>query len=84
MKRIISTLLIVLLILTFVGCADMSERQQRTLSGGAIGAAGGAAITAIAGGSVWAGAALGGAAGAVTGYILGTHPKRHKKVRERE
>lgn len=33
------------------GCAGMSQTEQRTLSGGAIGAAGGALITGIAGGS---------------------------------
>jgi hypothetical protein len=48
----------------------MSSTQQRTLSGGAIGAAGGAAIGALSGGSAGMGALIGGAAGAGTGYLL--------------
>ncbi|GLI38898.1 hypothetical protein GHYDROH2_23990 [Geobacter hydrogenophilus] len=59
------------------GCAGMTPTQQRTLSGGAIGAAGGALLTGIAGGNAAVGATLGGAAGALTGYILGGgHHKR--------
>ena len=34
-----------------VGCSGMSNTQQKMLSGGAIGAAAGAGITAIAGGN---------------------------------
>ena len=37
-----------------VGCSGMSYTAQRTLSGGAMGAAGGAAIGAIAGNPAWA------------------------------
>ncbi len=59
-----------------LGCAGMTETQQRALSGGAIGAAGGAALSAISGGSPAVGAGLGGAAGAVTGYILGEQERR--------
>lgn len=54
-----------------VGCTDMTARQQGTVSGGAIGAAGGAGIAAIAGGDAWTGAIIGGAAGAVAGNIRG-------------
>ena len=42
---------------------------QRALSGGAIGAAGGAGIGALTGGSVGEGALIGGAAGALTGAV---------------
>jgi len=61
------------------GCVGMSSRQQSTLSGGAIGAGGGALLGGISGGSPAVGAVLGGAAGALTGYILGDpgHP-RHR------
>jgi hypothetical protein len=45
----------------------MTRTQQRMLSGGAIGAAGGAAITALVGGPVLLGAALGAGVGAVAG-----------------
>ncbi len=42
---------------------------DRALSGGGIGAAGGAAVGALTGTSVLGGAALGGAAGAATGAL---------------
>ena len=65
---------VLVLSLGLAGCAGMNETQQRTLSGGAIGAAGGAAITALTGGCVWCGAAIGGAVGAGTGYVLSQPP----------
>jgi osmotically inducible lipoprotein OsmB len=74
---------VALLMVFTLGCAGMTSQQQRTLSGGAIGAAGGAALTAIAGGNAAVGATLGGAAGALTGFILGEQEKHqthyHKK-----
>lgn len=69
-------LAIVVMASVTAGCAGMTETQQRTLSGGAIGAAGGAALGAISGGSPAVGAAVGGAAGAFTGYILSPPPRR--------
>jgi osmotically inducible lipoprotein OsmB len=68
MKRLCALLLVLALVAT-TGCASMSARQQRALSGGAIGAAGGAAVGAITGGSPAIGAGVGGAAGATTGYF---------------
>jgi hypothetical protein len=47
-KRLVS---LALVLVAMAGCANMTPRQQRALSGGAIGAAGGAAIGAIVGGS---------------------------------
>jgi osmotically inducible lipoprotein OsmB len=64
-------LAVVVLFLCTSGCAGMSPTQQRTLSGGAIGAGGGAFLGAVSGGSPAGGAGVGGAAGALTGYILG-------------
>jgi osmotically inducible lipoprotein OsmB len=52
------------------GCAGMTSQQQRILSGGAIGAAGGAAIGAVSGGSAVTGALVGGAVGAVGGALV--------------
>lgn len=52
------------------GCSNLDTTEQRVLSGGAIGAAAGAAGTAITGGCVACGAALGGAVGAGAGYII--------------
>ena len=73
MKRLIGIVLLVALAVTFVGCAGMTTTQQTTLSGGAIGAAGGAGIAAIAGGNAAVGAMVGGAAGLLTGYIVGEY-----------
>lgn len=50
-------------------CSGLNDTQQSTLSGGAIGAAAGAAGTAVTGGCVSCGAALGGAAGAGAGFL---------------
>lgn len=51
------------------GCSGLTDTQQRTLTGGAIGAAGGAVITAIVGGPVLLGTAIGAGAGAVAGAV---------------
>ncbi|HLG87665.1 MAG TPA: YMGG-like glycine zipper-containing protein [Alphaproteobacteria bacterium] len=50
-------------------CSNMTRQQQRALSGGALGAAGGAAIGAIAGGNPLTGALIGGAGGAAIGAL---------------
>ena len=56
------------------GCSNMSAREQRALSGGAMGAAGGAAIGWLAGGGALTGALIGGGAGATIGAL--TAPSR--------
>lgn len=66
MRTAISLILIVCLGLS--GCAGMTPTEQRTLSGGALGAAGGALIGAMAG-NAGLGAAIGGVVGATGGYI---------------
>ena len=63
-------LLVVVAALATAGCANMTPRQQRALSGGAIGAGGGAALGAVTGGSPALGAAIGGAAGAAAGALI--------------
>jgi len=55
--------------LVFAGCTNMSKQQQATVSGGAIGAAAGAGISAIAGGDAVVGGLVGAAAGAAAGAI---------------
>lgn len=57
------------------GCDHMTQQQQRALSGGAIGAAGGAAIGVLAGGSLLTGALIGGAGGAAVGALTGPSAK---------
>jgi len=56
-----------LLLLSMAACSNLDWQGQRALSGAGIGAAGGAAITAIAGGSILTGALVGTAAGAAVG-----------------
>ena len=64
--------------LLLTGCSGMNTTQQRTLSGGAIGAAAGAGIALIADGNpVWG--LIGGAAvGALGGYLYDKH-ETHKQ-----
>lgn len=50
-------------------CSNMNNRDQRMLSGAAIGTGAGAIIGAATGGSVLTGAAIGAAAGTAGGYI---------------
>ncbi|EKZ98000.1 outer membrane protein peptidoglycan-associated(lipo)proteins osmotically inducible lipoprotein B, partial [Cupriavidus sp. HMR-1] len=52
MKRL-QQLGVVLTIVGAAGCTNMTPQQQGTVSGAAIGAAAGAGIAAIAGGSGW-------------------------------
>lgn len=68
MKKIL-LVLPVFAALTLGGCSNMTTAQQRELSGGAIGAAAGAGITAIAGGNPIWGAVGGAAAGVLGGYL---------------
>jgi anti-sigma-K factor RskA len=51
------------------GCSNLNRQQQRALSGGAIGAAGGAAIAVMTGGGALTGALIGGAGGAALGGL---------------
>lgn len=59
-------------VLTVGGCTNMTATQQGTVSGGLIGAAGGAGIAAIAGGDAGVGAAIGALAGGAIGYMEGS------------
>ena len=68
------TLAVVLLLMVISGCAGMTPTQQRVLSGGAIGASGGALIGAAAG-SPAIGAAVGGGAGLLGGLVYDQYQK---------
>jgi hypothetical protein len=85
MKNVrIGRLLFVLLLLSMAwvgGCAGMTPTQQRVLSGGAMGAAGGAAIGAIAG-DAGMGALIGGAVGAGGGYLYDRHQRSKQAAYE--
>jgi osmotically inducible lipoprotein OsmB len=58
-------------------CSGMSETEQRTLSGAAIGAGAGTVVGAVAGNAAL-GAVIGAGAGAAGGYIW----DRHKQAEE--
>jgi osmotically inducible lipoprotein OsmB len=66
-------------LLALSACSNMSQTQQRTLSGGAIGAGVGAVAGAATGGCVSCGAAIGGAAGAGAGYVYDQSQKNKGK-----
>ena len=69
MTRVKSLGLAVMLIASLAGCSNLTHQQQRALSGGAIGAAGGLAITALTGGSLLAGGLIGAGGGAAIGAL---------------
>lgn len=65
---------VLLLGFALAACADPVGR--RALIGGGIGAAGGAGIAALTGGSPLAGAAIGGAGGAAVGALTAPRHRR--------
>lgn len=72
MRRIFSVFVLSLALAAGpMACTNMTKTQQGVVSGGAIGALGGAGIAAIAGGSGTIGALIGGAAGAIAGGVVG-------------
>ena len=58
------------------GCSGLSTREQRVLSGGAIGAGAGAATSLITGGSLGWGAAIGAGAGTLGGFTYDEMKRR--------
>jgi hypothetical protein len=72
MKKIIA---ITAVTLAIAGCSNMSNTEQRTLSGAGIGAAAGAVGTAIFHGNPIWGAVGGAAVGAASGYIYDAYKK---------
>lgn len=77
MRKSIAASLLCMMVLA--GCAGLSDTQQRTLSGGALGAAGGAAIGAIAGNAAL-GAGIGGAAGLAGGFLFDQHRQAEERA----
>jgi osmotically inducible lipoprotein OsmB len=66
-RGILPVVMPAMLSITIAGCGY--SRGDRAVSGGLLGAGGGAAIGAVTGGSPLAGAAIGGAAGAIGGAL---------------
>ena len=56
-------------LVTTAACSDMNDQQQRAVSGGAIGAGGGALFGWLVGGNPLIGALVGGAGGAAVGAL---------------
>ena len=71
-----AAILVLVVALALAGCSGMSNTQQRVVSGGAIGASSGALI-GWAAGSPAAGAAIGGGAGLLGGYLYDQYEKSH-------
>lgn len=72
MKKL--AILVLVAALALGGCSGMSSTQQRVLSGGAVGAGGGALIGWAAGNPA-AGAAIGAGAGALGGLVYDQYEK---------
>ena len=72
MRRVM--ILVVAAPVALAGCSNMSTTEQRTLSGGAIGTAGGAVLGAI-GGNAALGAVAGAGAGVIGGYLYDRYEK---------
>ena len=70
MKKIASILAVVALLGTS-GCSSMRTTGQGALLGGALGAAAGVGVAAVAGPSLLTGALVGGAVGAAAGAYTG-------------
>jgi uncharacterized membrane protein len=68
--------------LPLAACSDMTQTQQRTLSGTAGGAAGGAVIGAIAG-NAGMGAAIGAGVGLAGGMLYDYHKKSEEQAYQR-
>jgi hypothetical protein len=66
-RHVATSLVIVGMGLALTGCGY--NRGDRAVSGGLLGAGGGAAIAAVTGGAPLAGALIGGAAGALGGAV---------------
>jgi uncharacterized membrane protein len=75
--------LIILLVFSLAlgGCAGMSDTEQRTLSGAAIGTAAGGIVGAVAG-HTGLGLAAGAVAGAAGGYLYDHHEKSQQKAHD--
>lgn len=68
LRRVLAGTTAALALVALSACSSMDNQQQRALSGGALGAAGGAAIGLMTGSWV-TGAVIGGAGGAAAGAL---------------
>ena len=68
--KTIRTIGLAIAMASLAACTNMTKEQQGTVTGGLMGAAAGAGIAAIAGGSAWTGAAI-----RIQGLVATTSPK---------
>ena len=69
MQKFVRVAAVILATTALVGCSNLDNTQQRMLSGGALGAATGVALTAATGGgNLLLGGLVGGAGGAALGW----------------
>ena len=80
MKKL-SFIVILIISLALGGCAGVSDTEQRTLSGAAIGTAVGGIVGAIAG-HTGIGLAVGAVAGTAGGYLYDHHKKAQQKAHD--
>lgn len=76
MKKWIAIALLASIFATGIACTNMSRTQQGVASGAALGALGGAGISAISGGYAGWGALAGAGLGALAGGIVGNEQER--------
>lgn len=76
MKRAIILGLMAIIFASGIACTNMSRTQQGVASGAALGALGGAGISAISGGYAGWGALAGAGLGALAGGIVGHEEDR--------
>lgn len=79
MKNTIYMGVLALCVMSLVACSNMTQTEQRVLSGAGIGAAAGTAGAAMTGGCVSCGAVIGTAVGAGAGYIVDQQKKSGAK-----
>lgn len=70
-KKLAVTFTAAMLVLSLVGCSNLSTRDKNTIIGASIGAAAGAVLTG--------GSGIGTAGGAAVGGIIGNQVGKHKK-----
>ena len=68
--RLLCAVCLVAAMVVLAACSNMSPGEQRVLSGAGIGAAAGAGVTAVTGGCITCGTAIGAGVGAAGGYIV--------------
>jgi hypothetical protein len=68
--KAIRILTVLLAICSLGACSNLSQQEQRMLSGGALGAVGGAALGAATGGSWIIGGLIGGGLGTAAGALI--------------